>query len=372
MKKWLITGMVIVVLIIGAYLILSFYAVRFIRERLQIVAGSGLKVSEISVKPTSLSFKSLRYVDPSSGKKLLEINDMRIYPDLFSLLKKEVIIRDWIVRGASLHFYRSEEGNITGPWVLTKREEQEGEKSEKERKGKIPVRIKIERFRMEEGALDFEDRGVEGNPAEIRLRKLDLNVRQVRFPTVSGPSPIELQGKIKGEKREGEIYANGWIDLKTMDVSTSLKILGMDLKTFKPYYRKKVSAEIESGYMNMDVKISVKEKRIDAPGQMELVDFKIKEDGTIFYIPARTLVSLLRDRGNRIKFQFHVVGDIGDPRFKLRENLLSRIGISLAESLGIPIKVFGERLLEGSGKGAEGLIEGLRSIEELFKKRKKK
>jgi len=241
-----------------------------------------------------------------------------------------------------------------------------------ESKGEIPIYIKIERFRIEDGSLNFEDWGVKGVPAKIRLSGIDLNIRQLRFPVVSGHSPIELKGKIKGEKRDGEIYANGWIDLKTMDLSTSLKILSVELKTFEPYYKKKVSAEIESGYMNMDLNITIKGKKIDAPGQIELLDLKIKEDGTIFYIPAKILISLLSRRENRIKFKFHVNGDMGDPRFKLEENIFARIGASLAESMGIPIKVFGEKFLEGSEKGAEGLIEGLRSIEELFKKKRKK
>jgi len=34
--------------------------------------------------------------------------------------------------------------------------------------------------------------------------------------------------------------------------------------------------------------------------------------GTVFYIPATTLISLLKDRGNRIKIKFHVRGDIDD------------------------------------------------------------
>jgi hypothetical protein len=49
-----------------------------------------------------------------------------------------------------------------------------------------------------------------------------------------------------------------------------------------------------------------------------------------------------------------------------------RIGIGLAEAIGLPIKAVGESLFEGSGKGSEGFAEGLRSIEELRKKKEKK
>jgi hypothetical protein len=51
---------------------------------------------------------------------------------------------------------------------------------------------------------------------------------------------------------------------------------------------------------------------------------------------------------------------------------LTRIAFSLVEALGIPIKVVGESVLGDTGKETEGLAEGLKSIEELFKKKKGK
>jgi hypothetical protein len=59
-----------------------------------------------------------------------------------------------------------------------------------------------------------------------------------------------------------------------------------------------------------------------------------------------------------------------DPQFSLQEAFLTRIAVSMAETLGIPITVVGETILGGTGKGAEGLIEGLKSIEKLFKRKK--
>jgi hypothetical protein len=182
-----------------------------------------------------------------------------------------------------------------------------------------------------------------------------------------------LKGKIKGRKKEGHIYTKGWIDLKTTDMEISFDVKEIEVKTFEPYYRKRVSAEIEAGYIDMDAKIAVKKKTIDAPGHLELADLRIKEgSGTVLWIPAKTLVSLLRDKGNRIQVAFHMKGNMDDPQFSLQEAFLTRVAVSLAETLGIPIKVVGETILKGTGKGAEELVEGLKSIEKLFKKKKEK
>ena len=154
-------------------------------------------------------------------------------------------------------------------------------------------------------------------------------------------------------------------------METSFKVQEVDIKIFEPYYRKRVSAEIEAGHIDMEAKIAVKKRMIDAPGQLELVDLQIKEGGgTVLWIPAKTLVSLLKDKGNRIKVQFHVKGNMDDPQFSLQETFITRVAISLAETLGIPIKVIGETMIKGTGKGAEGFVEGLKSIEKLFKRKK--
>ena len=103
-----------------------------------------------------------------------------------------------------------------------------------------------------------------------------------------------------------------------------------------PYYQKRVSAKkLNPDTSISEAKISLKQRRIDAPGSMELIDLRMNEEGTIFWVPAKTLVSLLKDKGNRIKAQFHVKGNINDPRFDLQENVLTRIAFSFGEALGL-------------------------------------
>jgi hypothetical protein len=201
----------------------------------------------------------------------------------------------------------------------------------------------------------------------MNWRELDMEIRDIRYPLASAHSPVELNGKMKGKTQEGSIGLRGWIDAKTMDMETSLKIREIEVKTFEPYYRKRVTAEIESGTLDMDSRIAVKEKRVDAPGELDLINLHIKEgEGTVFWIPAKTLVSLLEKKGHRTKARFHVKGNLENPQFKLQEAFLTQVAISLAQALGIPIKVVGEEILRDTLKGEKGLGEG------FFKKKKEK
>jgi hypothetical protein len=372
MKKWFVIVGIVIVLLIGAYLFASYHAVKFVQARLQQWVGPGLTVAGVEVKPTHLSVKSIRYEEPISKRRIFVIEEMKVYPDLFSFLKGTLSIREWIISRPSFFFYRSRDGRFVGPWATPgKEEEGEGISDERKKKGKDSVLVKVDSFRILQGSFDFEDMKPEGSPAEIRLREVDLELKDLQYPFISSRSPIELKGKIKGENQDGSFDTKGWLDLKTMDMETSVRVKDVDIKVFEPYYRKRVSAEIESGYIRMESKIDVKKRIIDAPGRLELVDFHIKEGGgTILWIPAKTLASLLKDKGNRIKVEFRVRGNIDDPQFNLQEAFLTRVAVSLAGTLGIPIKVIGETLVKGTGKGAEGFVEGLKSIEKLFKKKK--
>jgi hypothetical protein len=373
-KKWFVLLGLVILLVMGGLSVLSFFGVKFVNSELRKTLGSGITVSEIKIRLTHLAVSGIRYEDPRLKKPLLQIEQVNIYPTLFSFLKGELRIRELTLLRPSFFFYRSRDGTFVGPWPATGKEKGEtgGKETKGTREGKA-FQVRIDRVRIQEASVDFEDRNVEEPPAEIHLRKVALEVGGLHYPFASVRSPVTLKGKMKGPTKEGEIEVKGWINFSTLDMDTLFKVREIELKTLEPYYRKRVSAEVESGDMTMEAKITVNNKVIDAPGSMELTRLRIGSGGgSVFYIPAKTIVSLLKDKGNRIKVNFHVKGNLDDPRFNLQENIITRIGISLAEALGVPIRVVGEEFLKGAFTGTKGLAEGLKSIEELFRPKKEK
>jgi hypothetical protein len=374
MKKWFILIGILVVLLIGGYFILSFYAVKLIQPRLQKVMRPGLTLEEVRFKVTCLSVKGIQYEDPHLKQRYLRIEEMKIYPSLLSILKKSLHIRELAILQPSFFFYRSREGRIVGPWVKIEKE-REGKETfeEAEKKKGEPIQIQIDRMQIKEGFVDFEDRKVGEPPAQIKLRDIEFEIGDIEYPIRSNHSSIQLKARMNGKGQKGRIDIKGWVDIKTMDMETSLKIREIEVKTFEPYYRKRVTTEVESGTMDMDTKIAVRGKRIDAPGKFDLINLHVKKGGgMIFWIPAETWVSLLEKKEHQIKVKFHVKGDMGNPQFSLQETILTQVAISLGQALGIPIKAVGEEPLPGASKGEKGLVEQLQSMEERFKKKKEK
>ena len=350
MKKWCILVGLVVVFLIGGYLGLSYYGVKLLQPQLQKLLGPGFTLTEVNISLTHLSLKGVQYEGLHTKMRYASIEEVKIYPAILSLFKGPLRIREFRMLKPSFFFYRTKEGVFIGPWTGPEKKEKEekGLPDDAERKEKGPVSLRIDRLRIEKGFLDFEDSKPGEPPAQIHLREIDLKMREVQYPFQSIHSPIELNGKMQGKTGgDGEIHTEGWINLKTKDMETSFRVQRIDVKLFKPYYRKRVSAEIDSGYMNMETTITLKERTIDAPGKLELNDLHIKEgEGTVFLIPATILSSSLKKKGNRVQVAFHMKGNMEDPKFNLQEIFVTRIAISLLEALGVPVKVVGEEVLK--------------------------
>jgi hypothetical protein len=372
-RKWFVLLGGVIVLVVGGLSALSFFGVRFINTELRKRLGTGVTVSDVKVRLTHLSASGIRYEDPRLKKPLLQIEEIKIYPALLSFVTGDLRIREMLILRPSFFFYRSREGGFIGPWSWSAGEKEAESKGTTDTRVGKGFQVRVERVRIQEAAIDFEDRKVGNPPAEIKVRKMDLDLRDIRYPFASVRSPVTLKGKMKGPTKEGEIELKGWINFDSLDMDTVFHLREIEVKTLESYYRKRVSAEIESGEMRMQAKITINKRVIDAPGNLELTSLKVGGGGgSVFYIPAKTVVSLLKDRGNRINVKFHVKGNLDDPRFSLQENIMTRIGISLAEALGVPIKIVGEEFLKGAFTGTKGLAEGLRSIDELFRPKKEK
>lgn len=352
MKRWLTIAGFALAIMTGGYLALSFYGVKWVQSQIQEAVVPGVSFDRILVAATHLSIHRLRFEDPVTKLKFFEMEQATIYPDLWALLKKRLHFRKLEILKPSFSFYRTHEESLAGPWIpLKKRKTNEEVDSKKEKKERRGLPIKVDRIRFREGAIEFDDRKTGGTPGRARLGEFDLTVQDIEYPLVSRRSPLELRGKVTWKTHEGEISSKGWIDLKTSEMEISLRVRDMEIRVFEPYYRKRVSAEIESGRMNMDASIQMKDGKINAQGRLDFTDLFVKGEGTVFHFPAKTLSPLLKGKGNRVRGAFHVKGDAEDPRSAIQETFFTQVALSLAVDLGMPVTLSESPLSRGPEKG---------------------
>ena len=248
-KRGLILGS-IAVLLVAAFLALSYTRGRYLRTWLEHRVRPGLTIGRINVGLMHLSVKGIRYEDPGSGKRLAQIEEMRIYPSLLSVLGSTVQIRKCTLLKPSFFLYRSRDGVFTSAFPRAGKERDETREaaqggSSGEAKGKIHApAVTIDRLQVEKGSLDFEDQKTEGPTAYLQLRDLDLEMKDLQYPLASVHSPLELSGKFKGITKEGTLSSKGWLDLRTADMEMTLRAEEIEFGAFEPYYRKRVTAVI--------------------------------------------------------------------------------------------------------------------------------
>lgn len=342
MKKWIFIAAVVLILFGGAYCLVSFCAVQFVQSHIQKAMGPGWTLSQTHLQLTHLGISGIQFKDPGTGLVFLEIEEIRIYPDLLFLFKRTVRIREVAFFKPTFFFYRSREGDFIGPWVNVRGERiflEEGSKDNKQEKETIP--IEIDRLKIEGGSVTFEDRRIGEIPVQIRLKEMELKAESIEIPLASIQSLVELKGSVIGKERTGSIRMKGWFDLKSSDLEISLNIQEVDLSVFKPYYWRRVSAEVKSGMIAMESQIAVKQGVIRAFGKLQVSNLEMSDDGTLFFLPAKRVQAHLKDRGNRIEIPFQVKGDLKDPTFTLQDVFLMQIGFGLAKALGSSIPSIG-------------------------------
>jgi hypothetical protein len=69
------------------------------------------------------------------------------------------------------------------------------------------------------------------------------------------------------------------------------------------------------------------------------------------------VTNLLKDNNDQISLDFTLEGDLDNPRFSITENLVQKVALSLAKSLGMPIESIGRSVFELGGSALKKLFQ---------------
>lgn len=315
-------------------------AARALEHQIERALGPNGEVGVIELRWNAVEIRQLRLRAgarwPTADE--LRAEQVRIEPDWRSVFSGQIRVARILVSNGYLSTLHSTEGGLR---LLPSLLRTTGTASE----GTTMPSLRVERIELADCSLDLFDATVRKPPHRIRLEQLQSSIGPVALPDLTGQTRLDLKGVVKGPKTDGRIDVSGWIEVASKDSTIRARLRGVDLLALQPYLIKTAETGVRSGTLDLDLDVTVKQQHLHAPGRVTLHKLELTEGSGFLGLPRTAIVALMKDGRQDIDLRFALDGRLDDPRFRLNENLASRLGSSLASSLGISF--------EGIARGAE-------------------
>lgn len=359
----LIIGITLSFLIIGAITAFQF-AVHSLKTQVEKTLGPLGEVKDISVSLTGVEITGIRIKAPPATDKLswpaedqLRADRILIEPSFFDLLFAQINVQNIRIEGAYISMLRSRDGQMKViPGLLPASNTQASGNKHGGDSQTTPITIgKVE---LVNGVIEFYDASIRQPAHKIRIEQINAAIRKIHLPDLTGFSPIDLVGVHKGVRQDGKITISGSAELASKELGITTRLRNIDLVAFQPYLLKAGETGVKKGLLDLDLNSSVRKGKLHAPGTLTISGLELQSAsgaGRFMGMPRDAVIALMQKRDGTIPIRFVLDGDINDPKFSLNEKLATRIGSSMASSLGLSI----EGLAKGVGSVGSGTAKGI-------------
>lgn len=343
-------------------------AVHLLQGQVLAALGPRAELRELRVGLGGVEILGLRLpAEPGAGKGAwpapdqLRAERVLVVPSLADLLGARVVLSRIRVEGAYLSLLRTRDGRLRVlPGLTEGRPQEEGGGREEADGAASGTPVSVGSIELVDGAVEFFDASVRQPALKIRLEQLQARLDELRLPDLGGRSKLQLDGVLKGQRQDGRLQLEGEVELASRESDLKLRLQGVDLTALQPYLIKAAETGVRRGSLDLEVHSVVRQGRLRGPGTLTLQDLELAPGGNAFMgMPRQAVVAMMQDRRGRISVQFVLEGDINDPRFSLNENLMTRVGSSVAGVLGISLEDLAKGVGSAGGSIAKGLGESL-------------
>jgi hypothetical protein len=335
---------------------------RIIKYELESFLGKDFSVQRIDLHWGKVEAFDISFRNPS-GQEVFKTDRFTLEADFIGLLKREYILSNLSIVNPYLFLEKNPKGNLMNPF------QKKGPSKERE-KPMPPVFFK--KIEVTNGSLDYLDRNVSSKGVLTKLRNVSFDFKGLTFPLRDNFSDYDLSASIPGKQNTGTLQSNGKIKLLNKDMDGKVEIKDLDITEFKPYYQKKGDVNVTKGTLDMNMDVKIRSNKIHAPGKAVLQHLEFSRGSglgsTFLNLPLSAVVSFLKNHNNEIVVNFVVEGDLNNPKFNLRESIMNKISLEMAEKLGLSIQRIGESIVETGAEGAKEVGKGVKGFGEGIKK----
>ena len=342
-------------------------AAKVLKEQVEAALGTDSEVGEIVVNWSSVEARDVRIRAPKGWPvdDALRARRIIVRPDLAALFSARIHVPDIIVEQPYVSVLRTQDGKLRLlPGLLERKPDAGKDETGKDKDGKgAPPNVSLGRIELREGVLEFFDATVRHPPYRTRLEQLHAIVEDLQLPSLAGRTSLQIDGSIRGLRRNGKLSIAGWAELATKNSDIATRLSGVDLLALQPYLIKTSEIGVKQGTLDLTMKSTVRNNQLHAPGTVTLSRLELAPGngalGTFMGVPRQAVVAALKDRKDQIAIKYVLEGNLNDPKFSLNESFSRRIGAAVADNLGISF--------EGLTRGVGGTIEGLGgAVKKLF------
>ena len=335
---WVTFGVIATLSVVG---ILGFqFAARSLKADVLQALGPESEVRDLHVGLTTVIISGIRVKAPRGwpSDSTLRAERVTILPDLRQLLSHRIYITKVTVENGYVSLVRPKGGGGLKflPSMLD-----DSKKAKAESAGRT---ADIQTVELDNCTVELFDASVVGR-AKIRIDGVEGTIQELKAPNLDSDAKLDLKGVIKGPVHQGTVVVKGWINVAHKSSELTTAVRNVDLARFEPYIMQKTKAGIDQGTFNLDLKASVKNNFVTAPGRLIVDSLKLKTgEGPLSgfkALPQRAVIGALKDQEGEVKLDFELKCSLDNPAF------------SLTGSLGLRTAT---ALLKGLGLGFEGLI----------------
>jgi hypothetical protein len=330
---WTLAIVVLLALCAGAVVAALHFAARSLKQDILQALGPESSVADVRVGFTSVIVTGVEVPAPKGWptKKALSAERIVVVPDLRQLVQRKVVVNKLTVAGAYISAVRPKEGGGLKvlPSLLDER---------KKKKSEGTAVADIKEVELADCVVEVFDTSLAGHN-KMRVDAVHGTITGVEAPELEGRMKLDLQGAIRGPVHHGTIAVAGWVEAKKKASELSTRVRNVDLSLFEPYIIQKAKAGIDTGTFNLDLKASVHNNVVNAPGVLTLTGLKLKSgEGTMASLTSvgeRALLGALADDEDRITVQFTLAGDLDNPDFSLGGELSFKTAAGMLKVLGL-------------------------------------
>jgi len=355
-KKIIYSTVLIASVFIAGLLVLAYNANHILKYELRQFLGKGFAVDDISLRWGVVEARNIRFLRPDN-KEAFSIKNLDMRANMLGLLQQKNVISDVTLDTPLLFLEINKNGEVIFPWPSR---DMDPAKAGSQRKpsDKTATSFLINKFEIEDGALDYLDRKISATPVLIQLKEIDATLRNVSMPPDNRISSYKLNAAVSGKTKKGSISSIGAVNLITKDTKAQLIIRDLDLTLLRPYYEKKGDVEVTQGLLSLDSEIAIKNSRINTTGKITIRDLQFKQSGGRFLgLPLLAVMKLLKDSNNQIVLDFTINGDLKNPKFNITDSIVQKLSLSLARSLGMPLEAIGKSVFDLGGSALKKIFK---------------